>query len=72
MELAEADRQIQLLEQRYIELAHMTRALRDQLCAADPPEPDGAGSLRAQLRALEGEMQSILQQVDTVEDSVLE
>jgi hypothetical protein len=72
MELVEANRQIQLLEQRYHELTHVTRAVRNQLRASEDSDRGLQTELQALLERIEGKMHSILRQIENVEDSLLE
>jgi hypothetical protein len=57
-------------------LTHITRAVRNQLSAAGAAGSGSDESLQAELRQLleriEGQMHSLLQEVDSVEDSLLE
>jgi hypothetical protein len=66
MEITEATRAMELLEQRYFVLN------RDVRTTKVPPGGNGAAEVRARLAESQNEMRAILQQIAQVEDSLLD
>jgi hypothetical protein len=71
MEIAEATRQMKLLEDRYYELNSDVRAARRQI-GSDARDPRSRAQLEARLEENRRQMHAILHEIARVEDSLLD